>query len=493
MIDPRIIASIGPEAVVNSSALVERLANVRIGLSIGTGPTAEAIGATVADQLVRMFREVGAQGVRTREHLEQAIEWVGSEAVIVDGECDLTIVVGDGTSYDGNDRIFAGANGWRVYQSALAAQPAGALGLGAPAAGYLAVLAAFQRIFADWIGGDCELPGEVAWSLFDWSVDGKEPGPPLEVLDLGELVWGGTGAVAHGGFWALSLLPHVAGAVTLVDPDRYGPHSVERYAGARRVWLEANKTDALREWFGIVFPDLHVSSVALDLNSWYASHRPDCHVELLVTTPDSQEARRHAALKLPKTVISGWAERFEMGVETFTPSEGRCLACAYSIDSAAVTETNAISIETGLDPWRVQDLLDSAEPIGADEAARIAAAFGRPVDELIGKPLRSVRQHLCAVGQLRPPGGQEAADVPLGFVSALTGVALLAEIVRFRLGQPTGKRWQFDARLMPTNMNAWRIGRDPDCFVCGDEDFRQVYASMYGNEIEPTASRHDAH
>jgi hypothetical protein len=70
--------------------------------------------------------------------------------------------------------------------------------------------------------------------------------------------------------------------------------------------------------------------------------------------------------------------------------------------------------------------------------------------------------------------------VPLGVVSALAGVAVLAEITRLRQHEPTGKRWQWDARRLPTGLNAWSVVRTTNCFVCGDDDFKATYASKYG-------------
>jgi hypothetical protein len=480
-VDPRVIASIGPKATANAAALETRLASAKIGLSVGTGPCAKAVGSTVADQLARLFPRLVAHGPNGKRHLERAIAWSGSGASVVDGPADLTVVVGDGQWAGDNDVIFAGADGWRAYQSLVSPQPTEALGLGAPASGCLAVLGAFLRIFAEWIPDDSELPGEIAWSLFDWSVGDTDPGPPLDGLDLGELVWGGTGAVAHGAFWAMSVLPPLTGFITLVDPDPHGDQSVERYAGGRRRWLGVNKPEAVRGWLTRPQRNLVVNPAPLDLNRWYDANQLDCVVDLLITTPDSKEARRQAALKLPRASINGWAERFAMGVETFGFTDSRCLACAYPIDAEAVGEVTIIHGETGLDPWRVQDLLDSAEPLRPDEVERIAALFQRPPSEFAGKPLRSIRQHLCAVGVIRPPGAQEAVEVPLGMVSALAGIAVLAEIARLRQHKPTGRRWQWDARLLPTTLNAWAVGRTASCFVCGDDDFKVVYASKYGH------------
>jgi hypothetical protein len=479
-LDPRVLRGLGSVATAESPKVHARLAEARIALSVGNGPCALAISEIAADQLVRLFPQIVAGDGRSGQVVTEAIAWAGTEASCVGGEADVAIVIGDGPSVEAESTVFVGANRWRAHVSSTTPQITGSIGLGAAAAGYLAVLEAFKRMFSTWIEGPLELLSELHWSLFDWSIEGDSDGPDLRSLELPELVWAGTGAISHGAFAGLAILPNVSGRIIAIDPDEYGPSSARRYPRARSEWNGEPKSGCIRDWLQAVQPGLEVVDFATDLNRWYETSRPECVVPILVTAPDSKEARRHAALKLPRISINGWAERFRIGVETFPFQPGRCLGCAYPIDAEAVSELEVFRQETGLQPWRVQSLLDDAGPLSDEDIVAVAAKHGLAPDELRGRTIRSLREHLCAVGRVTPPGDSEALDVPLGFVSGLAGVAMLAEVVRFVLTSPTGKRWEWDARLTPAPGNAWLHGPRPDCFVCGDADFVAVYNEKYG-------------
>jgi hypothetical protein len=478
-LDPRILRGLGPSAVSESAALLARLGKIRVGLSVGHGKCAQAIGRTTADQLARLFPHLVAADTRTERLVGEQIAWAGTDTLCEVGPAELAIIVGDGAKIEAPQSIYVGADGWRVHMSDGGPQPAVRIGLGAPAAGFLATLEVFKRVFRPWIDGDVEEVTELHWSLFDWSTKGDDPGPELARLALPEVVWAGMGAVAHGAFWALSLLPRMSGSFFAVDPDPYGSQAVRRYPAARAAWEGKPKPDQIRDWLGGVNRQLRVISEVTDINSWYSAHRPDCVVPILVTTPDSKETRRHCALKLPRVAISAWAEGFRLGTETFPFRDGRCLGCAYPVDAEAISEIDEISKETNLKPWRVRQLLDAGGPLSDNDIAVIRASYPLDASELRGRTLRSVREHLCAVGRLTIPGNPEGVEVPLGFVSAIAGVVVAAELIRWVLGMPTGKRWAWDARLAPQPGNAWPNGPRDDCFACGDPDFVDAYRAKY--------------
>jgi hypothetical protein len=108
----------------------------------------------------------------------------------------------------------------------------------------------------------------------------------------------------------------------------------------------------------------------------------------------------------------------------------------------------------------------------------ILARYPLDASELRGRTVRSVREHLCAVGRLIIPGNPEGVEA-LGFVSGIAGVVVVAELIRWVLGKPTGKRWAWDARLAPQPGNAWPNGPRDECFVCADPDFVGAYRAKY--------------
>lgn len=480
-LDPRIVSGLGPAATVGSTALLARLADVRIGLAIGAGSCAAAIGLIVADQLVRTFPRLVPADAEAEAVLRERITWVGAEADVEVGAADVAILIGDAGVMGTGQSIFVGANRWRAHLSSSVPQPTGSIGVGAPAAAFAAVLEVFKIVFAEWIEGPIDPLDELHWSLLDWSTGGEDDGPELPDLFLPEVVWGGTGAVAHGGLAAIAILPTVSGRIIAIDPDPYGRESARRYPFARSIWMGDVKVERVRDWLQEAHPGLEVVAEGTDLNTWYATKRPSCDVPILVTTPDSKETRRHAALKLPAVAVNAWAERFRIGAETFPFQPGRCLACAYPLDQEAVSEVDVFRQESGLPAWRVRELLDSGALLSDADRAIVAQRYGLDVQELVGRTLRSTREHLCAVGRLTSPASRETIDVPLGFVAGLAGVAAVADLIRWLLGRTTGKRWEWDARLMPTDLNAWPNGPRADCFVCADPDFTGIYREKYGN------------
>lgn len=485
--DPRILSGIGPAARDGSAAFLARLDEVAIGLSVEGTDRARRLALHLADSLVRLFTRFASGDAIASGILEDRANWVGRAIVGTTTRPDLAIVVGDAPAPPADRHLFVGAHGWRARLSRQESQVIGDLGLGHAAASFLAVNEVFKILFSEWIEPPVELIDELNWSLFDWSVGGDAPGPVVESLDVGDLVWVGAGAVAHGAFSAVPFVPSLRGQIDLIDPDPYGEQSALRYPGARVTWVGQQKPDAVRDEL-LAGRGLVVRPHALDMNTWFERERADCVVPLLVVTLDSKEARRQAALKLPRVAVSGWADRFRIGVETFPFRPGRCLACAYPIDQEALSETAVYTSATGLKPSRVQWLLDHVAILDEGDIATIANQTGIAADLIRGKPLRSVRQVLCAVGRLANPATGEAVDVPLGFVAGLAGVATLSEIIRFAMNQSSGQEWNWDARLGLAT-NAWRFGPSDDCFVCADPDYARVFEAKYRSSISAEAVR----
>lgn len=478
--DQRTLNGLGPRAVAGQAELEAKLSETIIGFEIADDPVALMIARTLADQLVRWFQRFVVLGPSARWELETAAERVGTTITIEEG--DATVTLGIGVPLAEGTRIYVGADGWRMHLSRADVQPLGAPGLGAPAAGFVTMLELFKDLFAEWIDG-IEPAAEVHLSLFDWSTEGTDPGPAIASVHVGDVIWIGTGAVAHGALAAIHDLPRVTGRLDLVDPDPYGGSALIRYPRASVHWDGASKPTKLAEWLNEAQTDLQVLPHAMDANTWYASNRPDCVVPVVVTTPDSADARRHVALKLPRIAINGFAERFDIGFGTYVVAHGPCLGCRYPLDHAAISEVAVLHAEMGLDPRRIRELLDSVAPLTEADLTVIQARLGLDEDtraNLVGKPIRSVREHLCAVGRVTAPATNAEVDVPLGFVSGFCGVAVAAELVRLSIGESRDPGWKANLRVAIPSSADWPQAPTPDCFVCGDADFVEAYREKYG-------------
>lgn len=78
------------------------------------------------------------------------------------------------------------------------------------------------------------------------------------------------------------------------------------------------------------------------------------------------------------------------------------------------------------------------------------------------------------------PEANAAVDVPLGFVSALCGVAVVADLVRHAIGQTRDPGWKVDLRWPITSTLYWPQAPSPGCFICSDADYVAVYREKYG-------------
>jgi hypothetical protein len=482
VIDARTLRGLGAPAVAAAAELEAKLATVVVGLDLGDGPTAAIIGGSLADQLVRWFRRFKVGSPAARVALEQAADWAGATIAIDAGPADHWISIGRPSGH-GRD-LYVGADGWRAHVSRRVEQPLGQPGLGAPAAAYLAMLELFKTVFADWV--EVESCDEVHLSLFDWTCEGSDPGPPTDDVDLGSIVWVGSGAIAHGGYSAIHDLPGFRGQIDLVDPDSYGASTIRRYPRAAAAWEGRPKASTIGPWLAAMHPGLRVVGHQTDVNSWFESSLHECLVPLVVTTPDSADARRHAALKLPEVAINGYAERFDIGVGTYRLGEGPCLGCRYPMSQEAVTEVAVFHAEVGLEPRRIRELLDSAAPLTEQDLVAVQRHLWFDEASLAAmrdKPLRSVREHLCAVGRITAPQATAELDVPLGFVSALCGVAVVADLVRHAIGQTRDPGWKVDLRQPITSTLYWPQAPRPGCFICGDVDYVAVHQEKYATQL----------
>ena len=485
-LDPRVLRAIGRAAAEHGSATGSRLGAMRVGLSSEAGACADVILRTLADQLVRFFPVMVARDQRSRDALIRAADIAGVPPPTFTDTADIDIVIGNPRPDVIDRTLFAGAESSTAHVARTGPQPCGRPGLGAVAAGYLVMLELLKAALEGMFDGDVEPIVELHWSALRLAPAQPAEAPGIERLELGHVVWMGAGAIAHGAFASLAALPEVVGSITLVDPDIYGTTAQARYVGVAVASLGRPTVHVVAEGLQSAHPDLRIDPQQHDLDAWYVRERPDGVVPLLVTTPDSKDARRHAALKLPRTVVNAWAEGFDVGVERFPFEGGRCLGCAYPLDQVALDEVRVFHTETGLPVWRVRELLDNGALLDARDVSTVAARAAVHPSQLEGRTLRSLREHLCAVGRIAPSPRHEPESVPLGFVSGLAGVAALGELIRHRQGLAPVGDWQWDTRLAAPPL-PWPTGPRPGCFICGDDDHVAVYRARWSSAAAEAA------
>ena len=356
--------------------------------------------------------------------------------------------------------------------------------VGPTAAAAIAAGEIFKRLFADALGERSKpLPADLEWSAWDYGRN--DPAPGVQSINLDDLHIIGVGAVTHALLWVLQRWPsQVAGRVLLIDSDRYAESNGQRYPGMRAedIGLPKGERAALRLQ---AHPHLDAVPRVTDMNQYFSKERPDYKVRLAVIGVDSPEHRRQLALKLPERVVNMWTEGEWLGSARFGFSGGwPCLCCVYPENTTALLdETGQLFQETGLLPARVRHLLLFAEEGLTEEDVNIIrqkVALGDP-QQLVGKPLRSVRGILCATARIPLPEARAEVDVPLPFCSLFAGVAGFSELLHevWRVPSTPGK-WTLRAFAYPVAGNWEGDGQRSACYLCSDPLTRQIVAAKYG-------------
>jgi ThiF family protein len=387
-----------------------------------------------------------------------------------------------GPAGDGNPAVSIVPMGWDVEAGG---EVAGADDnpVGAAAAAALAAIDCFEQVFAAETAGRSSRV-ESGWRWSAWSLGDPENSPRPRPLHFADVCVAGVGAVTHGLLWILERWPApITGTLHLIDPDRYDSSNGQRYVGMRAVDVGGWKAEAARDRIKLAHPELDVQAHNVGMNEFVASLRPDAHLPLVVAGLDSKDARRQLAAKLPLRLVNMWTERDGLGASRHGTGDGwRCLYCVYPDDvTDAPDELVLLVNETGLLPRRVRELLDSGVGITAEDAAAVASRSRVPVEQLVDRPLRSVRAQLCATGAIQSVTTLEEVTVAFPFSSLLAGIGGWSELVREINGIPSEPYfWAMDVLHPPMPGHLWPVGPRHDCWLCSDALTLEVIEAKYG-------------
>lgn len=448
-----------------AAELDDHLNRVTIGVVVGPTLADRLVGDALGDLLGRFWRRIASAG-ENASHLARAAQAAASSAddpnPIVDAQpvdADFVIGIGVTSMVDLNIAI----DGYRISIGETARGGIDANPLTALVAACIAAAEALKATFADQcLKRIVHVPSEYVLDLN--MILGRRIALPT-AIHLSDVVMCGVGAVSHAFLWIMERWPHpVSGRLVLTDRDAYDPTNGQRYTGM--FVNEGLKVNVWAKRLMRAHPALVVEAEPFDLNSYFASHPIG---KLAIIGVDSEESRRHLALKLIPTIVNMWTSGESAGASLHhLDGIGRCLYCAYPDRGQHLEEVLSFSQMTGLTADRVRELLDTAMPLNAGDLEIIAHKHPElPAQE--GRPLRSVIPAICSVVPIATGSNQRVIDVPLAPVSAYAGaygfLAFLLAVVRFQ-GTPA---WQCRLFAYPTE-NAWTAkARGDSCPLCSDQ------------------------
>lgn len=464
-------------ALFGSDTLGHKLVDTRLAVRLpesSTPMSAQLLATVLADVLGRLWPNVDFHGAYAGPAVAVAKAAAESGGAPTDGICirweppyDFVIGVGTDPGEECNHTVQVGANGWHVWlgDGALCGDDNNPVGPAFAAA--LAAAQAFAVCFRD------ALDGYGATPLQTWHADLRElfRAPDLQVvpLNLGHTHMFGVGAVSHALLWLLEHWPQqVTGRLALVDRDSYGSSNGQRYAFMGRDDGGRFKVERLVERLRTKLSAEVVPHVQ-DLNTYCAERGYDTPLQRVIAGLDSEEARRHVALKLPHRTLNMWTSGMRIGAGQYVPGEGRgCLACAYPEPVEKVLDEVAeIYAKTTLRPDIVRELLDSARGLTAEEARQVAPRFGLSPDQVVGEPLRSVLPMLCATAHMPMSADKSMVDVPFAFSSLFAGIAGFMMLLRdVQITEAASEGWSQHVFKAPSSRMLQPQSKHDLCVPC---------------------------
>lgn len=476
----------------------------------------QLIAITIADLLGRLFPNVSAHvdptlaaatelppGAATlAERIQNAHSRGGLSPTAVGADVEpITVAIGAGQP---TADLHVDGTGWTSYVGTEPSQlaptasrsPIGAMAAACRATAHIARLALAAH------GVNHTPPGSAYISALtlgvsraplppDPSVAWDEPGATARI----NAVTAGAGSVMGAALHALAQVPDLTGKLVVTDPQRLESHNhdrallVDHQAAAAEAFKARVAEAALAHHDGL---DVH--GMATTLQDWVASQPPG-PLPLVLCAVDSMEARRDIQDCLPLDLINAACAPELIVVSRHRTTDGPCVCCLH-MREALDTEQATYKIimgSTGLAKKRVILMLQNEWPLTNQDLRTVEAHQGydrHELDDWLGQPLTELHRRRLLYGRHHVTSSGGPADVAAPYVTALAGIILAAEALKYAspdleglsLGpQGLGTAWAENLFGNPLDRLIQRETRWPghEC-LCRSTRRTRILAARYG-------------
>jgi Prokaryotic E2 family C len=328
--------------------------------------------------------------------------------------------------------IFIGSQCWNAHFSSRSPQSIGQSEniIGASAAACFGAAAVFRYFFHKELGVPKPADEEYTLSLFDYRRELCNVAEAID-YDLGEIALAGIGAIGNAAVWVLSQTS-CKGHLHLVDPEFVDDTNPQRYiltdaaSAGSKVRLAANLWRNPR-----LIPVEHETT-------WggFISKHPKWEMPLVAAGLDSAEDRIAVQASLPRWVLNSWTQANDLGVSRHEfNSDSACLACLYwpKKQRPNFDEEIKAAIRFSGELMEIRNMLYFQTPLDDNWLDRISRDMGRSRELLEifkGKTLDAFYREAICGGHIIVSEG-ERIEVPMVFQSALAGIMLAGEIIKY--------------------------------------------------------------
>lgn len=396
----------------------------------------------------------------------------------------ICICVGKTTYLENAPSIYIGSNKWIVSFSS--SNPVGSENSKNPfAAGVCACIGAaniFRFIFKDSLQ-DGSFDDDFNLSLLDYKLDSDLNHISLDNININEIILVGAGAIGNGVIWGLQKLENAKGSLIIIDNQEVSLTNLQRYILAIQDDINKDKTvvfGAGQKTLGIEFKS--------EQKKWedYIGTRQNWDIKTVLSCVDSAKDRITIQGALPKYIFNAWTQQENFGISRHVDFLNLpCLGCLYFPKEPGTS--------------RSQEVADNLNISDKEREIRTYLANDLPIDEPLLKLICSSNQNLI-FDELKSYIGKSMdvfyseivcgrviikahdvhhkdIDVPCAFESAMAGLLLAAEFIKFNAGY-LDKKYSDSIRfnlLRPlTNFIRTPEIKQANC-ICNDEVYKEAY------------------
>ncbi len=357
----------------------------------------------------------------------------------------------------------------------------------------------FRQIFkSDFQKTDFDV--KVDFSAF--SLDSEtNTNPSLEEIELNDVIIAGIGAIGNGTVWALSHLENLKGKITLVDGETVSLSNIQRYVLFNENDENSIKVDAAKEFFNQEHLNIETCK-----GNWddFIKKRDSWNIECVAIGIDNEKDRIGIQSSLPHIIFNSFTEPELIGITRHTDFEkNACLACSYIPNTVRKNRTTEIAENCNIPDKSemVKDYYNLNKPVNETitnynesllhEIALANKIKTEDLKQYKGMTLDQFYSDFICGGTILKLSNTENeinnVDAPLAFQSAIAGILLAAEIVKYHMNTKLKQEIRTDFyHLSPIGkLNPYHRKLEKDSTkrcLCRDDDFVNRYIEKWKNK-----------
>jgi molybdopterin/thiamine biosynthesis adenylyltransferase len=450
---------------------------------------------------LKVYDLSGTNSEKQGELIKLAKMISGNIEIVPDAETEDILIIAGLTSIEfktKSPKFYFGSENWIAKYSVSEPKSFGKSTnpFGSGIAACLLVSNIFRTVFGDYIEYK-EKDMEVELSTYSL-IYGSNQNPPLKDIMFKDLTIAGIGAVGNGVIWALSQFETISGEIALIDSETISRTNLQRYVLFKEEDEDQDKVLVAKAFFKQ--PHVNVSPCKGEWKD-YIKERGNWDVDCVAVGIDSANDRIGIQSSLPRVIFNAFTEDGLIGISRHLDFVNKpCLACSYIPTSKKKSRTIEIAEECG-----VPDKIDMVKDYYNYNAAvnevipnytvsllqEIANRKGIPLEKLgqyNGNKLDEFYSDFICGGTVLMLSNTEndikEVDAPLAFQSAMAGILLAAELVKYHMNNDLKQEDRTDIyHLSPVSeINPYHrklVKDETGRCLCIDNDFVDRYKEKW--------------